>query len=90
MGLRRRSSKRQRLYDRERIPLVRALLEQHPVCQRCWAQRSVDVHELKSRARGGSITDESNLVCLCRACHDLVTRSPMQARNKGWSRNSWD
>ena len=86
-GMRHRSRKRQREYATERIPLVIRLLEQNPICQRCWRQRSVDVHELLSRARGGSITDESNLVCLCRPCHDLITRNPQQAKEQGWSRS---
>jgi 5-methylcytosine-specific restriction endonuclease McrA len=87
--MRSRSKKRQTLYSQERIPLVIRLLEEHPVCQRCWQQRSVDVHEIKSRARGGSITDESNLACLCRPCHDLITRSPKRAQEENWSKNSW-
>lgn len=88
--MRRRSSKRQRTYQRERIPLVVRLLEERPICQRCWRQPSVDVHEVKTRARGGSITDEANLVCLCRACHDLITRDPEQAHRRGWVKHSWE
>lgn len=87
--MRQRSSRRQRQYQAERIPLVRQLLEERPVCQRCYRQRSVDVHEVKSRARGGSIVDEANLVCLCRACHDLITRSPAEAQRRGWLKHSW-
>jgi 5-methylcytosine-specific restriction endonuclease McrA len=88
--MRNRSKKRQQLYTRERIPLVMRLLEDNPICQRCWQQRSVDVHEIKSRARGGSITDESNLACLCRPCHDLITRHPAKAQEMGWSKHSWE
>lgn len=88
--MRRRSAKRQQLYDTERIPLVKRLLEEHPICQRCHRQRAVDVHEIKTRARGGSITDPSNLVCLCRPCHDLITRDPKTAHEHGWVKNSWE
>ena len=87
--MRSRSLKRQSQYRNERIPLVKRLLDEHPVCQRCWRQRSVDVHEIKSRARGGSVTDPSNLACLCRACHDLITQNPRKAEEEGWSRSSW-
>lgn len=90
MPMRPRSRKLSKQYRDERIPLVRRMLEQHPICVRCFQQPSSDVHEVKSRARGGSITDESNLVCLCRACHDLITRSPAEAERRGWSRHSWD
>ena len=88
--MRARSKKRQALYEAERIPLVKRLLEERPVCQRCFRQRSTDVHEVKTRARGGSITDESNLVCLCRPCHDLITRDPKTAQERGWVKNSWE
>lgn len=88
--MRARSAKRQALYDAERIPLVKKMLADRPVCQRCWRQASTDVHELLSRARGGSITDPSNLVCLCRPCHDWVTTHPKEATEKGWLRNSWE
>jgi hypothetical protein len=47
------------------------------------------VHELKSRARGGSILDEDNLAALCRECHDFVTQHPAQALEEGWARSSW-
>lgn len=88
--MRQRSIKRQQLYDKERIPLVKKLLAENPICQRCWKQRSIDVHERKSRARGGSITDETNLVCLCRPCHDLITREPEEAAKRGWLLHSWE
>lgn len=88
--MRHRSKKKQRLYQETRIPLVQTLLEANPICQRCWRQRAVDVHEVKSRARGGSITDPSNLVCLCRPCHDLITRSPERAHQEGWLKQSWE
>lgn len=32
-----------------------------------------DVHEIKTRARGGSITDERNCLLLCRECHSKIT-----------------
>jgi len=88
--MRNRSKKRQELYSKERIPLVIKLLEQYPICQRCSQQRSVDVHEKKTRARSGSITDETNLVCLCRPCHDLITRDPAEAHKRGWVLHSWE
>lgn len=87
--LRHRSKKRERLY-RHRRALVADLLERFPACQRCDMFPSVDVHEVKSRARGGSIVDEPNLRCLCRFCHDEITRSPSLAADEGWSIHSWE
>jgi len=90
MPIRPRSKKMERLYATERRSLVKKLLDERPYCQRCLSDRSQDVHELKSRARGGSITDESNLVCLCRKCHNWITTNPKLAQEQGWLKNSWE
>jgi 5-methylcytosine-specific restriction protein A len=74
---------------RQRRPLVAAILEERPVCERCHAARSEDVHELLSRARGGSILDESNLAALCRKCHSWITTHPTEATAEGWLRSRW-
>lgn len=84
-----RSKKTERVY-RQRRSLVAQLLDEYPVCQRCNAARSTDVHEIKSRARGGSILDPVNLACLCRQCHTFITENPRVALDEGWSRHSWD
>jgi len=83
--LRARSKKRAREYREVRVPLVKALLAEHPICQRCGAAPTDDVHELLSRARGGSITDPANLACLCRGCHSLITQNPALAEAEGWA-----
>lgn len=84
-----RSVKRQRLYRTERVPLVASLLADSPPCQRCHTQPAVDVHEIKTRARGGSITDLDNLAILCRPCHDWVGTHPKAATFEGWMKHSW-
>jgi len=88
--LRPRSAKRDRLYREQRRPLVAALLLDRPVCQRCQAARSTEVHEVKSRARGGSITDPENCVALCHDCHAWVTTNPRAALESGWLQSSWE
>lgn len=85
-----RSAKMEKVYRTRRRNLVAKLLLDRPFCQRCLQSRSQDIHELKSRARGGSITDESNLVALCRECHTWVTINPLLAKEQGWLKNSWD
>lgn len=87
--LRRRSAKTARVYRTQRIPLVRELLEDNPPCERCLSANATDVHELKSRARGGSILDRDNLALLCRPCHSWVTTHPAEATEEGWLRPSW-
>jgi 5-methylcytosine-specific restriction endonuclease McrA len=72
-GLRARSLKRQRLYTLRRR-LVQRVLEEEPTCQFPACQRpSTEVHELLSRARGGSILDRANCVALCHEHHDAIT-----------------
>ena len=90
MTIRPRSAKMEKLYNTKRRNIVRKLLADRPVCQRCMADRSQDIHELKSRARGGSITDIENLVALCRNCHSWVTQNPKEAHDQGWLLQSWE
>jgi 5-methylcytosine-specific restriction endonuclease McrA len=85
-----RSKKRAELYRTQRAPLVARLLADHPPCQRCMSRAATDVHEIKTRARGGSLTDLENLALLCRPCHTWVTDNPAEARAQGWVLNSWD
>jgi len=61
--IRSRSKKVARLYRNYRVPLVKEILEERPLCQRCGRQ-SQDVHELVPRGRGGSIVDKENCVAL--------------------------
>lgn len=66
------------------------MLDQMPMCQRCWAAYATDLHEVKTRARGGSILDEDNICVLCRSCHTWITEHPADAKAQGWLKNSWD
>ena len=88
--LRRRSKKTASTYRTQRIPLVIEMLQDNPPCARCHTAPATDVHELKSRARGGSILDPDNLTVLCRPCHTWVTTNPADATREGWLLNSWD
>ena len=88
--IRSRSKKMAKIYAEQRVPLVKKLLDERTLCQRCQQKRSQDVHEIKSRARGGSILDERNLACLCRPCHNWVTSHPQEAHDEGWLKWSWE
>ena len=98
--MRSRSKKKQREYV-ERRKLVKRLLEEHPYCQACpvFAEHdgeytyvrsgSVDIHELKRRSQGGSITDESNCMAVCRKCHQRIGDHPQLAFHLGLAKQSW-
>jgi hypothetical protein len=49
-----------------------------------------DMHEILSRARGGSITDPANILLVCRRCHSWITENPNVAAEIGASRRLSD
>ena len=51
--------------------------------------KSTEVHELLSRARGGSIVEDDNVVALCHWCHRWVTTEPRLATMAGLQRSRW-
>lgn len=86
--MRARSKKTEKLYV-ERRQIVERLLRERPRCEACEVfgaydgksriivRASVDIHELVSRGRGGSIVDEKNLLAVCRfPCHSRITTPP--------------
>ena len=88
----RHQSKKRRAENRVRRKIVQATFGDRPMCiaPGCtrWAD---DVHEPLTRARGGSITDPSNMAPLCRRCHDEITfTEPAWAYEAGLLRHSWD
>lgn len=90
--LRTRSPKAQKLAPIRR-DFVRVMLSTHPVCQVQWDEgcqgRSVDVHEPKTRARGGSILSVRNAVATCRPCHDAIHANPLEAHARGFLKSRW-
>lgn len=85
-----RSKKRERQY-RQRRTLVEQILDERPVCERCSAARSTDVHEVIRRSQwSAGILVTENLRALCRPCHTWITEHPKLAVEEGWSAWSWD
>ncbi|MFW6030981.1 MAG: hypothetical protein ACOC9T_00190 [Myxococcota bacterium] len=64
-------STRRSAQDEERRALVRRLLRERPYCEVAWAGAEapcfgpLTVHEVFTRARGGSILDEDNCRVVC-------------------------
>ena len=96
-----RSEKMKKVYE-ERRPFVEKILAENPYCQACkvfaahdgkvtFAQnKSVDVHELVRRSQGGSILDESNVIAVCRPCHQRIGNYPELAISLGLAKHSWE
>jgi len=96
-----RSEKMKKTYEKRR-PFVEKVLSENPYCQACPVfakhdekvtfvqNKSVDVHELLRRSQGGSILDESNVIAVCRKCHQRIGNYPELAVNLGLAKNSWD
>lgn len=76
---------RQRATVREQLRAERPHCE-FPGCKAPW----VDMHEVKKRSRGGSITDKSNILCLCREHHEFTEAEPAKATEMGLLKPSWE
>lgn len=83
-----RSKKMTRIYVLRR-KLVAEMLDD-AMCVRCNQVQATEVHEVLTRARGGSILDKNNCVPLCHECHSYVTQNPKAAHAEGLMRNSWE
>ena len=66
--------------------LQRVPVDDHSYCVDGCGFRADDLHEVVSRARGGSITDPENCVPLCRQHHRWVTEHPLEAAELGLSK----
>ena len=77
-----------RLYIARR-KLVAEILDD-AVCVRCKSAQATEVHEVLTRARGGSILDKDNCVPLCHSCHSWVTLNPKEAAAEGLMKISWE
>lgn len=87
-GIRGRSKKTAKVYRDERIPLTQKMLAEHPECGIRWDDRcrgmADALHEILSRGRGGSITDEANCIPACNPCNEAVSSNPAEAEKRGF------
>lgn len=86
------SKKRQALNVSRRL-FVRKILDDRPYCEAqiptLCTHFACDVHEIMTRARGGSILDEANVLALCRRCHSFITENPAFSQEHGFTVHSW-
>lgn len=88
-----RFSKKARAKQSERKALLKRVVEGKP-CKAVWdyrcTGRATDGHEIKSRARGGSILDDANVMPVCRYCHMMITTHPLEAHERGFLKHAWE
>lgn len=86
------ASKKRRKEQTERTAMIREVYPERPRCAVPFCTRMADdLHEVLSRARGGSITDPENCVPLCRPHHNAITDTePAWAYELGLLKHSWD
>ncbi|GAH40763.1 unnamed protein product, partial [marine sediment metagenome] len=72
-----RESAAKRGYDRRWGKLCNLYLASHPLCELCESRKRIvpaaEVHHIVPKSRGGGDEIE-NLMSLCRACHNALTR----------------
>jgi hypothetical protein len=89
----RRVSPKRAVQNVQRRAFVKRLLEERWECEaqiptRC-SRLASDVHEIKTRARGGSFLDEENCLCICRPCHSWITDHTAWSLEHGFIVSSW-
>lgn len=62
----------------KRVRLV--VLREHPICERCGRDYSMEVNHIVPLERGGAEFDQDNLEAVCVACHRKITAA--QARGE--------
>jgi hypothetical protein len=83
-------SKKRAKENRVRAAVIAELYPERPRCACGCGRLADDVHEILSRARGGSITDPGNLAPVARVCHDAITDEAPFGYELGLSVHSWD
>jgi len=85
-------SKKRQTLNIARRAFVKRILDERMVCEArilgC-TFAPTDVHEIMTRARGGSIIDDDNVLALCRSCHNFITTEPEWALETGFVVHSW-
>lgn len=82
-------SKKRAAENRERRAMVTRLYPERPRCACGCGRLADDLHEILSRARGGSIVDPGNCVPLARYCHDKATNEDPRFYDLGLVVHSW-
>ena len=86
----RQVSKKRAKENRVRAAVIAGLYPERPRCDCGCGRLADDVHEILSRARGGSITDGANFAAVARFCHNAITDEAPFGYELGLSVHSWD
>jgi 5-methylcytosine-specific restriction endonuclease McrA len=83
-------SRKRAAENRVRAAVIAAAWPERPRCACGCGRLADDVHEVLSRARGGSITDRANMRPLARWCHDKATDEDPRFYDLGLVVHSWE
>ena len=91
--LRRQSSKKKAENAARRKLRADLVLQRGPYCEartpECTGSAH-DMHETILRSQGGSATDETNILLVCRSCHTYIHQHPAESYDQGWLRHGWE
>src|ERR1035438_1328174 len=85
----RQVSKKRAKENRVRAAVIAGLYPERPRCDCGCGRLADDVHEILSRARGGSITDGANFAGVAPVCHNATTDEAPFGYELGLSVHSW-
>ena len=72
-----RTAESKRQYSNKWKKTRAAFLALYPLCEMCKRKgiykAAQEVHHIKPLSQGGSLTDFSNLMALCKSCHSKIT-----------------
>ena len=91
--LRAQSSKRKQQQKKRRAVLQSLLRDRGEICEAettVCTVLPVDAHEVLRRSQGGDPTDPSNIILVCRECHEWIHSHPAKAYELGLLKRSWE
>lgn len=85
-----RVSQKRALVNQRRSKILTRMRAEQDWCTRCGTPGvPLDGHEKLRRSQGGDSADATQIILLCRPCHDWIGQNPAQAVATGWAKWSW-
>jgi len=86
----RQVSDKQRDINKRRAELLREMRRGQDWCTRCGVRgQHLDGHERLRRSQGGKPDDRTEIILICRPCHEWIGANVAHAVADGWAVYSW-